>query len=189
MRFGTSTAWSNAGWSNARAWADAEASTQRTAADERDLQQRFWRKLRRLAARLPFAEDLIAAHYCAFDRQTPLRVKAALVGALAYFVLPADVIPDVLPLIGGARRSHQARRLAHHAGSPRGGAAHIGSHARGASSFTGHLKSFPKTGIHPGSSPRQAFSGSYADHGRSTILPMTLRSAMALSAFAVSANG
>ena len=80
MRFGTSTAWSNAGWSNARAWADAKASAQRIAADERDLQQRFWRKLRRLAARLPFAEDLIAAHYCAFDRRTPLRVKAALVG-------------------------------------------------------------------------------------------------------------
>ena len=100
MRFGTNTAWSNAGWSNATAWADAEASAQRIAADERDLQQRFWRKLRRLAARLPFAEDLIAAHYCAFDWRTPLRVKAALVGALAYFVLPADVIPDVLPLIG-----------------------------------------------------------------------------------------
>jgi uncharacterized membrane protein YkvA (DUF1232 family) len=100
MRFGYSTAWSNAGWSKASAWADAEALAQRIAADERDLQQKFWRKLRRLAARLPFAEDLIAAHYCAFDRQTPLRVKAALVGALAYFVLPADVIPDVLPLIG-----------------------------------------------------------------------------------------
>jgi len=60
----------------------------------------FWRKLHALAARLPFAEDLIAAHYCAFDRQTPVHVKAALVGALAYFVLPADVIPDVLPVIG-----------------------------------------------------------------------------------------
>jgi uncharacterized membrane protein YkvA (DUF1232 family) len=53
-----------------------------------------------LAARLPFAEDLVAAHYCAFDRQTPLHVKAALIGALAYFVLPADVVPDVLPVIG-----------------------------------------------------------------------------------------
>src|SRR6202044_883624 len=48
-----------------------------------------WQKLRALAARLPFAEDLVAAHYCAFDRQTPLHVKAALIGALAYFVLPA----------------------------------------------------------------------------------------------------
>jgi|GEM_PF-2559021 len=28
------------------------------------------------------------------------RVKAALVGAIAYFVLPVDAIPDVLPVIG-----------------------------------------------------------------------------------------
>ena len=27
-------------------------------------------------------------------------MKATLVGALAYFVLPADVIPDVLPVLG-----------------------------------------------------------------------------------------
>ena len=70
------------------------------AADEEQVRRRFWRKLRKLAARLPFAEDLIAAHYCAFDRETPAHVKAALVGALAYFVLPADLIPDVLPVIG-----------------------------------------------------------------------------------------
>jgi uncharacterized membrane protein YkvA (DUF1232 family) len=49
---------------------------------------------------LPFAEDLLAAYYCAFDRETPLPVKAALVGALAYFVLPVDAIPDVLPVLG-----------------------------------------------------------------------------------------
>ena len=81
-------------------WAEIEALTGRIAADESGLRRKFWKKLRGLAARLPFAEDLIAAHYCAFDRQTPVHVKAALVGALAYFVLPADFIPDVLPVIG-----------------------------------------------------------------------------------------
>ncbi len=81
-------------------WADAEALARRFAADERDVQRGFWRKLRRLAAQLPFAEDLIAAHYCAFDRRTPFKVKAVLIGALAYFVLPDDVIPDFLPVIG-----------------------------------------------------------------------------------------
>jgi uncharacterized membrane protein YkvA (DUF1232 family) len=68
--------------------------------DNADLRRDFWRKLRGIAARLPFAEDLLAAYYCAFDRETPLPVKAALVGALAYFVLPVDVIPDVLPVLG-----------------------------------------------------------------------------------------
>ncbi len=81
-------------------WIDAGALASRAAADEEQVRRRFWRKLRKLAARLPFAEDLIAAHYCAFDRKTPAHVKAALVGALAYFVLPADLIPDVLPVIG-----------------------------------------------------------------------------------------
>ena len=82
------------------AWQDGEALARRIAADEETVRRGFWRKLRRLAARLPFAEDLLAAHYCAFDRQTPLHVKGALLGALAYFVLPADLIPDVLPVIG-----------------------------------------------------------------------------------------
>jgi uncharacterized membrane protein YkvA (DUF1232 family) len=81
-------------------WADIETLTRRLAADEGELRRSFWKKLKGLAARLPFAEDLIAAHYCAFDRRTPLHVKAALVGALAYFVLPTDFIPDVLPVIG-----------------------------------------------------------------------------------------
>jgi uncharacterized membrane protein YkvA (DUF1232 family) len=60
----------------------------------------FWRKLRRLAAHIPFAEDLLAAYYCAFDRATPCQVKATLVAAIAYFVLPFDAIPDMLPVIG-----------------------------------------------------------------------------------------
>lgn len=60
----------------------------------------FWGKTKRVAARLPFAEDLIAAYYCALDKATPLQVKAALVGALAYFVLPLDSVPDVLPMLG-----------------------------------------------------------------------------------------
>jgi uncharacterized membrane protein YkvA (DUF1232 family) len=70
--------------------------------DDKDdaLQRSFWRKLRRVAAQIPFAENLLAAYYCAFDRNTPLQVKATLVAAIAYFVLPIDAIPDVLPVIG-----------------------------------------------------------------------------------------
>ena len=64
------------------------------------LRRDFWRKLRGIAAQLPFAEDLLAAYYCAFDHATPVQVKATLVGALAYFVLPFDAVPDMLPLVG-----------------------------------------------------------------------------------------
>ena len=68
--------------------------------DDGALRRSFWRKTRRVAAQIPFAEDLLAAYYCAFDRDTPLQVKATLVGAIAYFVLPIDAIPDVLPVLG-----------------------------------------------------------------------------------------
>ena len=68
--------------------------------DENAVRRGFWRKVMRLGAAIPFAEDLLAAYYCAFDRDTPLHVKAALMGALAYFVLPLDGIPDILPVIG-----------------------------------------------------------------------------------------
>jgi uncharacterized membrane protein YkvA (DUF1232 family) len=72
------------------------------ARDTETVRRRFWAKARRFAAQLPFAEDLVTAYYCAFDRITPLQVKAALVGALAYFVLPYDFVPDLLPALGFA---------------------------------------------------------------------------------------
>ncbi len=60
----------------------------------------FWPKLKRSLARIPFAEDVLAAFYCAFDPATPLKVKGILLGALAYFIMPIDVIPDVLLGLG-----------------------------------------------------------------------------------------
>ena len=77
-----------------------DGGEERAARDEEHVRRDFWRKASRVAAGLPFAEDLLAAYYCAFDHATPMQVKAALVGALAYFVLPFDVMPDVLPLVG-----------------------------------------------------------------------------------------
>ncbi|HTQ13828.1 MAG TPA: YkvA family protein [Rhizomicrobium sp.] len=67
---------------------------------ERIVERGFWDKLLGLAGQLPFAEDLAAAYYCVADPATPARVKAILLAALAYFVLPTDAIPDFLPVIG-----------------------------------------------------------------------------------------
>jgi uncharacterized membrane protein YkvA (DUF1232 family) len=64
------------------------------------LRRDFWRKLRRVAAQIPFAEDLLAAYYCAFDRATPLPVKATLIATIVYLVSPFHAIPDTLPVIG-----------------------------------------------------------------------------------------
>ena len=88
MPFERATSWGHGGFD------------ERGARNEERVRRDFWRKAARVAAKLPFAEDLLAAYYCAFDQTTPFRVIAALIGALAYFVLPFDFVPDVLPLLG-----------------------------------------------------------------------------------------
>ena len=96
-------------WNRTAAWDEADEKARGSAAegagarasrDEETVRRGFWVKLRATAASLPFAEDLLTAYYCAFDRDTPLPVKAALMGALAYFVLPFDFLPDMMPILG-----------------------------------------------------------------------------------------
>ena len=70
--------------------------------DEEGLKRRFWDKLKRVAGKVPFAEDLVAAFFCATDPSTPSRVRLILLGAIAYFVFPADAVTDLLPLFGFA---------------------------------------------------------------------------------------
>jgi uncharacterized membrane protein YkvA (DUF1232 family) len=70
------------------------------AKDRENVRRRFWIKLKRVVANLPFAEDLLAASYCAFDNQTPRHVQVALLGAIAYFILPFDFVPDMMPMLG-----------------------------------------------------------------------------------------
>ena len=72
----------------------------RLAQDRDSVRRRFKSKFKQVVAKLPFAEDLLAAYYCAFDRQTPRHVQASLLGAIAYFILPFDFMPDVLPILG-----------------------------------------------------------------------------------------
>src|SRR4029078_11123662 len=72
----------------------------RLAQDRESVRRRFWTKFKQVVAKLPFAEDLLAAYYCAFDRETPRHIQLALLGALAYFILPFDFMPDMLPVLG-----------------------------------------------------------------------------------------
>ena len=64
--------------------------------DEKLVRERFWDKLRKTLGRVPFMEDALAAYYCAMDSKTPHYVRAVLMGALAYFIVPFDVIPDII---------------------------------------------------------------------------------------------
>jgi hypothetical protein len=84
----------------------------------------FWAKLKRVLSRVPFAEDAVAAWFCASDPQTPLKVRGMLLAALAYFVLPFDAVPDMI--LGsrlhrrpdGADDGHCAGRRPHAPGAP-----------------------------------------------------------------------
>lgn len=58
------------------------------------------RKARRLAGRIPFSEELVAAVHCALDRRTPARVRVTLLLAAAYFVIPTDAMPDFIAAFG-----------------------------------------------------------------------------------------
>ena len=90
-------------YERAQSWEDVLGrSTADFARNAETVRRHFWSKAKSFASRLPFVEDLLTAYYCAFDRETPLPVKAALFGALAYFVLPYDFMPDVLPALGFA---------------------------------------------------------------------------------------
>ena len=86
-----------------RTWNDekfSQSDAEKFARDEETVRRGFWSKAKRVGARLPFAEDLLAAYYCAFDRETPRHVQGALLGAIAYFILPFDFVPDMLPVLG-----------------------------------------------------------------------------------------
>lgn len=67
---------------------------------EKTVREKFWKKFRRVVGSIPFARDLLAAYFCALDPATPLKVRATLLGALVYFIMPVDVLPDVIAVLG-----------------------------------------------------------------------------------------
>ena len=52
------------------------------------------RKLSETSGKIPFAEQFFAVFYAVKDAKTPLKAKAMLAAALAYFIVPTDLIPD-----------------------------------------------------------------------------------------------
>lgn len=76
------------------------AAIRKSLRDEARFGAEFLGRLKRVARRIPFAEDLLAAWICTRDPATPRRVRLTLLAALGYFVLPIDAIPDIMPLLG-----------------------------------------------------------------------------------------
>jgi uncharacterized membrane protein YkvA (DUF1232 family) len=69
---------------------------------ERKVRRDFWAKLKRFAGQVPFVEDIVAGYYCALDPATPMHVRGMLLAAIAYFIVPLDLIPDIIAGLGFA---------------------------------------------------------------------------------------
>lgn len=65
-------------------------------------ENRFWRKMRRISqkAGLNVLRPVLTLYYMMKSNNVPLREKAYIVGALGYFILPVDLIPDFLAGLG-----------------------------------------------------------------------------------------
>lgn len=68
--------------------------------DEKIVRDGFWQKARKTLGRVPFTEDAVAAFHCATDGTTPFAIRVTLFGALAYFVMPFDIVPDFIAGLG-----------------------------------------------------------------------------------------
>lgn len=84
---------------------------------ERIVEDGFWIKVRRTAGKVPFLEDAIAGYFCAVDPASPAKVKGSILAALAYFVVPTDLIPDFIAGFGysdDAAVLYGVLKLVHH---------------------------------------------------------------------------
>ena len=70
------------------------------AEEEGRVRRRFWPTVRRALRSIPFIEDVVAAYYAMLDPATPVGARLTLVAALAYFVAPFDIIPDIVLAVG-----------------------------------------------------------------------------------------
>ncbi len=64
----------------------------------------FWKKLGRMASRAgaKVVYYALVLYYTLSDPATPAKYKAVIAGALGYFILPLDLLPDFLPFAGMA---------------------------------------------------------------------------------------
>ncbi len=60
----------------------------------------FLAKAKHHLKKIPKAREVVALYFCLIDPATPAWVKGIVAAALAYFVLPLDAVPDLLPFIG-----------------------------------------------------------------------------------------
>ncbi len=64
----------------------------------------FWEKVKAFALKAgrEVLEKALIMYYCLQDSDTPVKAKAVIIGALGYFIMPFDAIPDMIVGVGFA---------------------------------------------------------------------------------------
>lgn len=65
-------------------------------------ENKLWSKLSRIASRIgrSAAYYVLILYYLLISPNVSIKNKAVICGALGYLILPADLLPDVIPLLG-----------------------------------------------------------------------------------------
>lgn len=64
------------------------------------VEENFWSKVERVGKKLSFTKDVKALFNYFSDKSIPWYRKSIVLGALIYFIVPIDSIPDLTPLVG-----------------------------------------------------------------------------------------
>jgi uncharacterized membrane protein YkvA (DUF1232 family) len=64
------------------------------------IRAKFWPTVKKALRTIPFMDEVVAAYFAMLDTQTPMQARLTLIGALAYFVLPFDLVPDIILGVG-----------------------------------------------------------------------------------------
>lgn len=64
------------------------------------VEENFWSKVEKVGKKLSFTKDVKALFNYFLDNNIPWHRKSIVVGALVYFIMPIDTIPDLAPLVG-----------------------------------------------------------------------------------------
>ena len=64
------------------------------------VEENLWAKLEKFGKKISFAKDIVALFRYMQDPNVSWYRKSIVVGALIYFIVPIDAIPDLTPLVG-----------------------------------------------------------------------------------------
>ncbi|MCH7828098.1 MAG: DUF1232 domain-containing protein [Bacteroidetes bacterium] len=77
-----------------------EIETKSSEDQEKYIDENLWKKLERVGKKISFAKDILALVNYMRDPNVSWHRKSIIIGALIYFIVPIDAIPDIAPLIG-----------------------------------------------------------------------------------------